>query len=77
MGPWRDPDPLSDKLQHCVLHLSPQNYACVMASGVVYKYHDRIAFETTSLFDLVVQKYCRMQAVGNKCTADQVLEKCE
>ena len=74
MGPWRDPGPLNDKLQRCALRHSPQNYACVIVSGVVYKYLDRIAFKRTSLCDLVVQKHCTVQSIGNKCNMDHVLE---
>jgi hypothetical protein len=72
MGPWRYPGPLNDKLHSCALHLSPQNYAWLIVSSVVYKQHYRIAFKRKSVFDLVVQKYCTMQAVGNRNTLDQV-----
>jgi hypothetical protein len=71
MGPWMDPDPLNDKLEHCVLHLSPQNYACVIVSEVVYRYFGRIAFKITSPFDFVVKNYCTMHLVANKCAPVQ------
>ena len=73
MGPWKNHDPLNDKPQRCVLRLSPQNYACLIVSVVVYKQLEGIAFKRTSVFDTVVQNYCAMQVVHNKYTLDKVL----